>query len=336
MGRFFGPTPNIISAEGFFRGSGASGGPRTWTQVVTGFETFGTWANGGYANGLYWIAQNTATTANVLTSPDLVTFTNHQILAATPYRTRGMAFGGSTYVAALDDNPAFGILAYTSPDLVTWTSHNANFPAIGNDQRVWIPVFGNGVFLLVSQAGPDYATSPDGATWTLQSTYVPNTWGQPVFDGTRFVAAVLGASSTPKIAVSTDGINWTESTVTLSASFNSGGLPFSLGADGTSQYVAGEQVDDAGESVNGALTTGTTLSFNDSGNGTTWIEFGSVSWARCNDVNGNLFSSSDGITWVQDTVPGSPTFFINIAFGGGAFIAVGGNGSGYFLATRAD
>jgi len=336
VGRFFGPTPNIISAEGFFRGSAGSSGPFTWTQVITGFESGGTWFDCGYAGGHYWIAKGTATTASIITSPDLVTFTDHLILNATSYRTRGLAFGASTYVAALDENPAFGILAFTSSDLVTWTQHNANFPAVGANQFVNIPIFGNGVFLLVSQGGPDYATSPDGATWTLQSTYVPTFWGQPLFDGTRFVAPVMGASNTPKIAVSSDGINWTESSATLSASFSAGSLPFFMGANGTPLYIVGENNDDAGEAVNAALTSATPFSFNDSGNGTNWIQFGSASWARCNDVDGNLFSSSNGTTWVQDTVAGSPTSFNNMGFGGGHFIAIGFNAGGHFLAMRAD
>lgn len=340
MGRFFGPTPNIISAEGFFRGSaGSSGPPFTWTQVITGFESALAWFYCGYTNGHYWIAaENTLNTAVVITSTDLVTFTNHPILSATPYRAKGLAFGASTYVAALDSNPAFGILAYTSPDLVTWTQHNANFPATGPDQFIYPPVFGNGAFLLVSTNSPDYATSPDGATWTLQSTYVPNFWGRPIFDGTRFVAPVMGASNTPKIAVSTDGINWTESTVTLSSSFSTGTLPFFVGANSTPLYIVGENLDDVGESVNAALTSATPFTFNDPAafHGTNSVQFGSVSWSRCNDANGDLFSSSNGTTWVQDTVAGSPTFFGSIGFGAGNFIANGGNSGGQLLVTRTD
>jgi len=336
VGRFFGPSPNVISAEGFFRGSAAAATGRTWTQVITGFETTGLFYFASVANSVYLITSLSGSTSSVISSSDLVSFASNPIATAANYRPTAVAFGSGTYFTVLHNNPiVFGIHGYTSPDLVTWTLRTTGFPATVANQRVFLPVFGNNVFLLVSQNSANYATSPDGATWTQQSTYVPTTWGQPVFDGTRFVAAVMGASNIPKIATSTDGVNWTESTLTLSSSFTGSSTFFFAGADGTSQYVVGESLDDAGESVNGALTTGTTISFNDSGNATGWSPVSSgSSWARNNANTADLVSSSDGLTWQQDTVPATALNWTNIAFGS-VFIVVGSDTSGHnMLATR--
>lgn len=334
MGRFFGPTPNVIASDGFFLGSAPAGAGKTWSQVTTGFEAGTPWFFGSYANGLYLITAEAGGVSSVLSSSDLVSFTSHNIAAVANNRPRSVVFGSGTYFTVLDNNPgAFTILGYTSPDLVTWTQRATGFPANLSNQRVYLPVFGNGVFLLVSQASPNYATSPDGATWTQRSTYTPTLWGQPVFDGTRFVAAVLGASSQKKIATSLDGISWTESTATLDFPTTSG--PFWVGNAGTSQYIVGEGTDDAGNSVDGALTSVTDFSFNDAGNGIGWTPvFSGSSWARISSQNADIVSSSSGLTWSLDTVPATATGWDNVAFGGGKFIAVGSDGSGNLLATR--
>lgn len=340
MGRFFGPVPNVISSDGFFRGSAGATGPFTWTQVITGFELGNTWTFGTFANGLYLIgATDFANTCQVISSPDLATFTNHNITTtAGGLQTRGVTFGAAVYVAVLDNRPGTAPVVYTSPDLVTWTARVTGFGTAAADQRLFIPVFGSGVFLLAAIAGPHYATSPDGATWTQQSAYVPSSWGQPLFDGVKFVAAVNGSSATPKIATSLDGINWTESTATLTAAFTSGGLPFGVGNKGTSQYVVGQRANDTGNSLNGALTSVAAFTFNDSGAGDSLMGvpvYSGSSWARNNGSNKRIVSSGSGTTWKEDTVPATASFWGNIAYGAGHFIAVGGdNGGNNMLAKR--
>lgn len=336
MGRFFGPTPNVIASDGFFLGSAPAGGPRVWSQVITGFETSGSFFYGSYANGLYLITTVFGGDAQVIVSPDLVSFVMNDIPTPSNYLPRSVVFGAGTYLTVLDNNPvSFGVLAKTSPDLVTWTQHATGFPATALNQRVFLPVFGNGVFLLVSQNGANYATSPDGATWTQRSAYVPTLWGQPIFDGSKFVAAVRGTAGPPKIATSTNGINWTESTPTLSADFNAGSGPFFVGNAATGQYIVGESSNDAGNSLDGALTTVSAFTFNDAGAPTGWTPvFSGSSWARVNSANADIVSSTDGLTWAQDTVPATAHAWDNVAFGT-VFIAVGSDSSGNnMLATR--
>jgi hypothetical protein len=337
VGRFFGPTPNIISSEGFFRGSAAAAVRKTWTQVTTGFEATGTFFFGSYANGLYLVTDLAGSTSRVISSPDLVTFASNTIAVAANFRPRSVIFAAGTYFTVLDNNGlSFGVRGYTSPDLVTWTLRATGFPANAANQRVFLPVFGNGVFLLVSQRSANYATSPDGVTWTQRSAYVPTEWGQPVFDGTQFVAAVLGTAASAKVATSLDGINWTESSVTLTAAFNAGSSFFWLGNDGTSQYIVGESSDDAGNALNGSLTGATLFSFNDAAAPTASSPiFSGVSWARNNARNGQLVSSPDGLTWSEDIVPATARAWGNLAFGGSKFMAVGTDTSGHnMLATR--
>lgn len=331
MGRFLGPNSAInIAKQGFFGVSPVAGG-QTWTQLITGLEGPGPqYFSLDFANGNFLLgAAGTA----VVSSPDAVTWSSHFVSGFGP--PAGVAFGAGVYVVVLNNTPQPHI--GSSPDLATWTIHLAGYPA--TSESLWKPVFGGGVFLTVSQSTARYATSPDGATWTLRSTYVPNRWFQPIYDGTRFVAPVLNGSNVPKIVTSTDGINWTEQ-VTLTAAFNGGSSPFFVGDNGTTQYIAGESTDDVGNNINGALTTATVISFSNPGVGTLVAPvFSGTSWARLNNGTASgisdLSSSPAGTLWTLDTVPAGFVTSVDLAFGLGKFLALGYDASNdLFMITR--
>jgi hypothetical protein len=321
MGRFLGPPSSVgIVSGGIFGVQAAGGGgPHTWTQLITGFE------GGGhpfvrtldFANGNFIIV---AAGSNVIVSSDLVTWTQNFVSGFDP--GNGVTFGAGVYVIVLNNSPQPRVA--TSPDLVTWTAHVAGYPSAGD--TLWKPVFGNGVFLTVSQNHARYATSPDGASWTAQSTYVPNKWGQPIFDGTRFLAAVMNPSNVPKIVTSSDAVTWTE-TVTLTGDFNSGSTPFFVGNDTTTQYLAGESTDDAGNNIDGGLSSATLISYNTAGIATLVAPvFSGTSWARMDGEQtgiSSLSSSTAGTTWFLDTVPAGFFQPADLAFGLGQFLAMG-------------
>lgn len=324
MGHFIGPPSSLgIVSNGIFGNPVTA--PSGWTTLVTGFEASPNFFRTiDFVNGTFVISTNNGSQLahTVIASPDGVTWSQHSVVTtAQGFRSEGVAFGAGVYVFVID-NAISTPRVYTSPDLVTWTLANPGFAAANLLSR---PRFGNGVFLLTSLGTAHYATSPDGTTWTQQSTYAPKQWlVNPIFDGTRFVAPVLNASSVGKLAVSTDGVNWTESSVSLAAGSNL----FALAANAATLYDVGNASTDSGDSVNGALSSDTAIAFNDSGNPTQQLCFGGGRWTRCNQNTATVQSSLDGVSFSQDSVPAAANFFNDIAFGLGEFIAVGGDNSG--------
>lgn len=326
---FFGPNARTLANP---TGAPSGSSPpvsKTWTNLTTGFETGPDLYYQIFWVGNRWLITTTVGTPNritVLVSANGTSWTQRVVVvASTAIQFPGAAFGAGVWVVTgMQSGVAPRLLS--SPDLITWTARTIGFAASTFLQN---PVFGNGVFLLAS-TGSAYATSTNGITWTQQSSYVPTAWGQPIFDGTRFVAPVRNPSGIPKLAVSTDGIHWTDSTVTLSET-----NPYFVGNSGTSQYVVGDASTSAGQSVNGALTAASSANFNDSA-ATAWIAFGSGSdWARCNGINAVTGSSPDGIAWAIDNVPGTAGLINNMAWNGTEWIAAGGtNFSTNFTMTR--
>lgn len=327
MGRFFGPAFQTINNAGFFRGSASvTGGGKTWTTLTTNFE-----ASPNEFFRIYWLNNHWIITTQgnsqitIIRSTDGIHWAQNTVLnSSLGNQTPGATFGAGVY-AITGNELGLAPRLLTSPDLVTWTARTAHFTTADTLQD---PVFGNGTFLLVSATTSAYATSPDGINWTQQSTYVPASWGQPLFDGTRFVAPVIGVADTPKLAISSDGINWTESSATLSIA-----NPLYMGANGSTQYVVGEQSDNHADSVNGALTVSTPILIDGSNFSAGWLAFGTGSdWAGCTAVNGLVVSSPNGLVWGADTVSGDAQFIINMAWNGTEWIAVGATGAAQNIA----
>jgi hypothetical protein len=326
---FFGLNARTIANPTGTPGGSSPPAPKTWTVLTTGFETASDQYYQIFWVGNQWLITTTVGTPNritVLASANGISWTQRVVVvASTGIQFPGAAFGAGVWVVTGMQSGVVPRLL-SSPDLITWTARAIGFASGTFLQN---PVFGNGVFVLASN-GSAYATSPNGTTWTQQNAYVPTEWGQPIFDGTRFIAPVRNPSNVPKLAMSTDGINWTDSTVTLSLT-----QPFMVGNAGTTQYVVGDASTFAGQSVNGALTAASSVNFNDTAT-TAWIAFGSGSdWARCNGINSSVQSSPDGLTWVMDNAPATAGVINNMAWNGSEWIAVGGsNASTNFSMTR--
>jgi hypothetical protein len=85
------------------------------------------------------------------------------------------------------------------------------------------------LFVAVSQGGTHRAmTSPDGITWTNQTTPVTlKTWGGIATNGTTQLVASAGTNSTQSIMTSPDGVTWTLQTTPISLGFQNRGIAYS-------------------------------------------------------------------------------------------------------------
>jgi hypothetical protein len=164
------------------------------------------------------IDSGNGTSANVITSPDGVTWT----LTATIAQGADTAFyesitsGGTSVLVAVGDDSATHKVVATSPDAVTWTKRLG--AGTGKDWNS--VVFGGGQYVAVTgvSANHQVMTSPDGITWSLQVTPTPRQfWASVTYGsvgGGLYVAVGVAPSGpqVPQIMTSPDGITWTQRT----------------------------------------------------------------------------------------------------------------------------
>ena len=110
----------------------------------------------------------------------------------------------------------------TSPDGVNWTVRDVSLgvPSGGSFKGI---SFGNGLWVIVCDSAAVYFTSTDLVTWTRRTLPASRRWTGISYISDRWVAIVDADTAGQNIkAVSTDGINWVESTFTTSAARWSG------------------------------------------------------------------------------------------------------------------
>ena len=219
----------------------------TWTLARTGG------ANGRpfYNNGV-WITPTGASSNQVLRSTDNgLTWTTQSITGSAQSNKFG-AFGNGVYVMAGTSGSSW--LARSANNGLTWTSQSATsrtrsdvvfagdrFAAfttgvhvqLSVDGITWTEVtttsgekraaYGNGVLvaIIVPTLLPtsDYVYSLDnGQTWVAATMPVSSFWNSITFGVDRFLAtsSVGGGGGVNKAFYSFDGINWTETTTTVS------------------------------------------------------------------------------------------------------------------------
>ncbi len=154
------------------------------------------------SSSLYVVA---GTNGAQLTSPDLVTWTSHPVVATGGvYSHDDLAYFNGKFFSTIN---GFGGAAYSSADGVTWTQLTAlSYPGGPSVEA------GNG-FLLATFGGSQYK-STDGATFTKLTLTAPTNWfppgGSPRYTSAGFVA--MGTDfSNGKTAymVSADCVGWT-------------------------------------------------------------------------------------------------------------------------------
>src|SRR5688572_20635943 len=170
--------------------------------------------------------------------------------------------------------------------------------------------FGNGLFVAVTISGgtTHVLTSPDGESWTLQTT--PDAeWTSVVFGNGLFVACAQNTDD--RIMTSTDGITWTLVTVDLYA--------WQAIEYGNGIFVAiGE--DRAITSPDGVVwtleTTAANLGWNDIAYG------GGFFVAVASSGSDRVMRSSDGATWTLHSSADDTVSWESLTFGNGLFVAV--------------
>ncbi len=278
---------------------------------------------------------------NVFSSADGSVWTNRTLPESRSLF--GVAWDGTRYCAVGDR----GVVS-RSTDGVTWT------PASGApDHEVhprWSAIaHANGQFVAVGLSS-SVMTSTDCDTWTVQHPDVPPPLGlaasnlvDVTFGEGRFVAVgesyPTGVSIDgiePLILTSTNGVDWNPATPAVPAGFRRG---FESVEYGNGRFVAFAEDRD---SIEVFLTT--------SEDGTNWTLRPNPFFDRAlpEDVNKMAFGegrfvvvadrirhSEDGITWSLAMDYPENDYFLNVAYGGGRFVAVGISG-GTYVSTDGD
>jgi hypothetical protein len=265
---------------------------------------------GTYGGGLFVLSGNGNT---VITSPDGITWTRVAVAgvfgASTPYLP-DVTYGAGKFVAVGRDSNFVGV-AYTSTDATTWTQAPTIANASGNTG--FLSVVNNGT-TFVASGGVGVFSSPDGTTWTKQTSALPNSARQlgpqaenvsagAFANGQFFVLGTYGS-----ITTSTDGTTWTRrSTGTVNDLFG-------VIHDGT-KFVAAGSGGTILTSTNGStwtqVTTGTTSNFGR-------IAYNGTRYATA-DYSG-ILHSANLTSWTAVSGTGSERYY-GVAYGGNTFVA---------------
>ena len=212
--------------------------------------------------------------------------------------------GGTTTISAEAD----GISGSTTLTVAIWRSK-----ALSSLQSLKAVIWSGTQFVAVGGFDPilqsSILTSPDGLTWTEQTSGISYTLNSVVWSGTQFVA-VGGHGS---IITSPDGVAWTARS--SGTTLNLSGIAWS----GT-QFVAVGDVGIVLSSNDGITWTSQQLGNSLSGvasSGTQFVAVGS---------SGTMYTSPDGTNWTSR--PLGYSNFCGITWSGTQFVTVGWNGTG--------
>jgi hypothetical protein len=235
---------------------------------------------------------------------------------------QGVTFGGNHFVAVGYDRTIDSGLILTSADGVAWTRKSSVTTNALSGIQLSAVAYGNNQFVaggasIYWHPTPQGAvlTSPDGLTWTLQSSNLAA--GSIAYCNNRFLMTepLVGG-----IATSVDGASWTD--VPGAGSFAVEGFAF-----GSGRFVA---VGDRGaiwHSADGILWT------NRSQVTTAWLQditYGNNQFVAVGQQGPDpsdaaaIVTSPDGIRWT-DHSPTNAAYLARIAYGNGRFVAVGGD-----------
>jgi hypothetical protein len=193
----------------------------TWTARFAAGGNGNEWESVTYGNGLFVAVAETGTGNRVMTSPDGFAWTSRN--AATDNDWQSVTYGNGTFVAVSDTGTNNRVM--TSPDGITWTSQTS---AANN---AWESVtYGNGLFVAVAcsigldgtcnaTAGNRVMTSPDGITWTSQTSAANNSWISVTYGNGIFVAVSFDGGSS-QVMTSPNGTLWTLRATPSSANEN--------------------------------------------------------------------------------------------------------------------
>lgn len=216
---------------------------------------------------------------------------------------RDFAWNGSTWVAVGDAGTVM-----TSPDGQTWTSQTA---AEANN---WRGVCWNGtLFVAVSSGGVNRVmTSPDGVTWTARAASAASSWQSVVWASALSLHVAVASGGATQVMTSPDGITWTSRVAAAVKQWAGVAWSPALGLFAAyAQDTASSNL--AMTSPDGITWTQRTTTANYFASGASsgssviaWsAEIGLFAVPVRNIGAGTrkIATSSDGITWTEQTVP---------------------------------
>ncbi len=254
-----------------------------WT-TVTGLPT--TFASVVYGNGLF-VATSIATTNNIYTSTDGVTWTTRTAALPASANWNALGFGNGVFVT----HATTAANAARSTDGITWTA--ATTALTHNCDRGCKIEYGNGVFVYAGITNGAAATSTDGTSWTAR-TYTAfdiGASGGLVFGSGLFVK-IGDDSSGVSVRTSSDGVTWTNRTAGPS---QGGGIVYHNGRFYAGRYGGGGQA----TSTDGITwtTTGVDVSAVSVSGGFNAAISTPYGFAVAADSNDYLLYSWDGKQW---------------------------------------
>lgn len=193
----------------------------TWTARTI---STGNWSSVTYGGGQFVAVA--AGLAKAATSLDGITWTDRTMSSSRSWRS--VVYGNGVYVAVAGS--VANTVASSSPDGISWTDRT--LPLSVDWQSV---SYGSGVFVAVNKTTPTTAaTSTNGTTWVAQAVPAIGLDLRAITYGAGQFVAVASASTTA--LNSTDGVNWTTRTLSVSqpwASVAFGAGVFAVVGNGT-------------------------------------------------------------------------------------------------------
>ena len=185
--------------------------------------------------------------------------------------------------------------------------------------------FGNGLFVAVSNdgSGNRVMTSPNGITWTSQTSAADNSWTSVTFGNGLFVA-VSATGTGDRVMTSRNGITWTIGTSAPAGVWNS--VTF---ANGLFVAVSNGTVGGVMTSPEGITWTSRTSAAN-----LTWssVTYGSGLFVAVANTGNRVMTSPEGITWTSRSAAANNQWF-SVTYANGLFVAVSQSGTGNRVMT---
>ena len=269
----------------------------SWTGATAVFSTAGF---GIAFNSSLWVAVGQGTNT-IATSRNGVTWIGQ---GTSPFSTAGynVAWADNQWVAVGEGTNTIA----TSTDGTTWTGREASV-VFTKARGV---AYGANLWVAVGEGTHTIAYSTNGITWTgLGKTTFTTVANSVAWNGSRFVAVGQGGNT---IATSVNGVTWSAVTGTTFATYGSdilwlNGSWVAVGSDATNYYIG---------SVDGLIWTGQGKGVNTTEvigvAGSTYIN--KVKYVIL-EASTRSFTSYDGITWINRTIPATSGSYITYANG---------------------
>lgn len=173
-----------------------------WTAST--MPSSGYWYSVAYGGGKFAAVQNGSTAAAY--SEDGVNWASTTLPSSASWFP--LVYGGGRFVAIADSSSA----AAYSEDGVNWTA-----TTLPSSAKWYSAAYGGGKFVAVAYNSDICAYSEDGINWTA-STMPNGWWKSTAYGGNRFVVI----SDNGRVAHSTDGITWSDKTISYALNSTTG------------------------------------------------------------------------------------------------------------------